>query len=71
MSFANPIYKMLIYRTELKYNTIFIVYTLEFRTEFALTIISPYYNYPICYFSFNHIDNFYKSREYIVHAFSL
>jgi hypothetical protein len=62
---------MLIYRIGLKYNTIFIAYGLEFRTEFALTIISPYYNYPICYFSLNHIDNFYKSRKYVVYAFGL
>jgi hypothetical protein len=62
---------MLIYRIGLKYNTVFIIYTLEFKTEFALTIIGPYYNYPIYYFSFNYINNFYKSREYIVCAFSL
>jgi hypothetical protein len=62
---------MLIYRIGLKYNTVFIIYSLEFKTEFALTIISPYYNYSICYFSFDYIDNFYKSREYVVCAFSL
>jgi hypothetical protein len=62
---------MLIHRTGLKYNTVFIVYGLEFRTEFALIIIGPYYNYPICYFSFDYMDNFYKSREYVVCAFGL
>jgi hypothetical protein len=71
MSFANPIYKILIYRTGLKYNTIFIIYTLEFKTEFALIIIGPYYNYSIYYFLFNYINNFYKSKEYIVYTFSL
>ena len=71
MPFANPIYRMLIYRTGLKYNTVFIIYSLEFKTEFALTIVGPYYNYPICYFSLDYIDNFYKSREYIIYAFSL
>jgi hypothetical protein len=71
MSFANPIYRMLIYKTGLKYNTVFIIYSLEFRTEFALIIIGLYYNYPICYFLFNYIDNFYKSREYIIYAFGL
>jgi hypothetical protein len=69
--FANPIYRILIYRIGLKYNTVFVIYSLEFRTKFALTIIGPYYNYPICCFSFNYIDNFYKSREYIIYAFSL
>ena len=71
MSFADPIYGMLIRRIRLKYNIVFIIYALEFRTEFALTIIGPYYNYPICCFSLNYIDNFYKSREYIVYAFGL
>jgi FMN-dependent NADH-azoreductase len=71
VSFTNPIYRILIYKTELKYNTVFIIYTLEFKTEFALIIIGPYYNYLIYYFLFNYIDNFYKSREYIVCAFSL
>jgi hypothetical protein len=71
VSFADPIYRMLIRKIGLKYNTVFIIYGLEFRTEFALTIVGPYYNYPICYFSFDYIDNFYKSREYIVRAFGL
>jgi hypothetical protein len=62
---------MLIYRIGLKYNTVFIIYALEFRTEFALIIIGLYYNYLIYYFSLNYIDNFYKSREYIVCAFGL
>jgi hypothetical protein len=71
VSFADPIYGMLIRRIGLKYNTVFITYTLEFETEFALTIIGPYYNYPIYYFSLDYMDNFYKSREYIIYAFSL
>ena len=71
MPFANPIYRMLIHRIGLKYNTVFIIYALEFKTEFALTIIGPYYNYPICYFSLDYIDNFYKSREYVIRAFGL
>jgi hypothetical protein len=71
VSFTNPIYRMLVYKIGLKYNIIFIIYTLEFKTEFALTIIGPYYNYFIRCFSFNYIDKFYKSREYIVYTFSL
>jgi hypothetical protein len=66
MPLTDPIYRMLIRRAGLKYNTVFVIYSLEFRTEFALAIISPYYNYPIRCFSFNYIDNLYKSREYVV-----
>jgi hypothetical protein len=71
MPFINPIYRIFIYRIRLKYNIIFIIYTLEFKIEFALIIISLYYNYFIYYFSFNYIDNFYKNKEYIVYTFSL
>ena len=71
MPFINPIYKMLIYKIRLKYHIVFIIYILEFKTKFAFIIISPYYNYPICYFLFNYINNFYKSREYVVYTFSL
>jgi hypothetical protein len=62
---------MLIHRTGLKYNTVFIAHSLEFKTEFALIIIGPYYNYPICCFLLDYMDNFYKSREYVVYAFGL
>jgi hypothetical protein len=71
VSFADLIYGMLIYKIGLKYNTVFIIYSLEFKTKFALTIVGPYYNYPIYCFSLNYIDNFYKSREYVVYTFSL
>ena len=70
MPFINPIYKMLIYKIRLKYYIVFIIYILEFKTKFAFIIISPYYNYFIYYFSFNYINNFYKSKGYIVYIFN-
>jgi hypothetical protein len=71
MSFIDLIYRMLIYKIRLKYNTVFIIYILEFKTKFAFIIISPYYNYFIRYFLFDYINNFYKNKEYIVYTFSL
>jgi len=69
--FANFIYRILIRRTGLKYYTIFIIPLYELRAEFAFVVISSHYYYLICYFLFNYINNFYKSREYFVYSFSL
>ena len=71
MSFADLIYRILIYKIGFKYNIIFIIYTLEFKTKFALIIIGLYYNYLIYCFLFDYINNFYKNKEYIVYTFSL
>jgi hypothetical protein len=38
MPLISLIYKMLIYKIKLKYNTVFIIYALEFKTKFAFII---------------------------------
>jgi len=71
MPFADSIYKMLIYKTGLKYYIIFITPLYKLKAKLAFVVISSHYHYLIYYFSFNHINNFYKSREYFVRSFNL
>ena len=71
MPFVNSIYKMLIYKTRLKYYIIFVILLYKLGAEFAFIIINSYYYYLIYYFSFNYINNFYKNKEYFVYNFSL
>ena len=70
MPFTDSIYKILIYKTRLKYYTIFIISSYKLRAEFAFVIINSYYHYLIHCFSFNYIDNFYKSKKHLVYNFS-
>jgi hypothetical protein len=69
MLFANSIYRILIYKTRFKYYTIFITLLYKLKAEFAFIIISSHYHYLIRYFSFNYINNFYKSRKHFVYNF--
>ena len=62
MPFINSIYKILIYKTRLKYYTVFITLLYKLKAKLALIIISSYYHYLIYCFLFNYIDNFYKSK---------
>jgi len=71
MPFINSIYKILIYKTRLKYYTVFITLLYKLKAKLALIIISSYYHYLIYCFLFNYIDNFYKSKEYFIYNFSL
>ena len=71
MPFVDFIYKILIYKTRLKYYIIFIVLLYKLRIKLAFIVINSYYYYFIYCFSFNHINNFYKNREYFVYSFSL
>ena len=71
MPFINSIYKILIYKTRLKYYTVFITLLYKLKAKLALIIISSYYHYLIYCFLFNYIDNFYKSKEYFIYNLSL
>jgi len=71
MLFADSIHRILIRRIKLKYYTVFITPLYKLRAEFAFIVISSYCHYFICYFSFDHINNFYKSRKHFVYSFSL
>ena len=70
MPFTDSIYKMLIYKIRLKYYIIFVILLYKLRAEFAFIIINSYYYDFIRCFSFNYIDNFYKSKKYFIYSFS-
>ena len=69
MPSTDSIYRMFIYKTKLKYYTVFIILLYELKAEFAFVIINSYYHYFIRYFSFNHIDNLYENKKYFVYNF--
>jgi len=70
MPFVNSIHRILIRKTRLKYYTVFIIPLYKLKAEFEFIIISSHYHYFIYCFSFDYINNFYKSRKHFVRSFS-